>query len=85
MESFLNFEMPILKFYSPFRHFLVLLSADMEGKCCKCERVTKCLACFAQKFREDHDSYSKEEKLTGKCENCDGNQVVVKRKSDSKQ
>ena len=27
----------------------------MEGKCCKCERVTKykCLACFTQNFREE--------------------------------
>ena len=52
----------------------------MEGKCCKCERVTKykCLACFAQNFREDHASYSEEEKLTRKCYNYDGNQVVVK-------
>ena len=42
--------------------------ADMEGKCRKCEQVTKCkrLACFAQNFREDHDNYSKEEKLIGK-------------------
>ena len=41
----------------------------MEGKCFKCERVTKykCLACFAQNFREDHDNYSEEEKLIGKC------------------
>ena len=56
----------------------------MEGKCCKYERVTKykCLECL--KFREDHDIYNKEEKLIGKCENCDGNQVAVKRKSDNK-
>ena len=48
----------------------------MEGKCSKCERVTKhkCLECFARKCREDHDNYSEEEKLIGKCENCDGNQ-----------
>ena len=61
--------MSILKFYLLFKYFSVLLSADMEGKCCKCERVTKykCLACFAQNFREDHASYSKEEKLTRKC------------------
>ena len=64
----------------------------MEGNCRKCERVTKykCLECFTfvcmicSKFREDHDKYSKEEKLIGKCENCDGNQVTVKRKRDSK-
>ena len=57
----------------------------MEGKCCKYERVTKykCLECFTfvcnicSKFREDHDIYE-EEKLIGKCENCDGNQVAVK-------
>ena len=41
----------------------------MERKCHKCEQVTKykCLACSGQNFREDHDNYSKEEKLTGKC------------------
>ena len=41
----------------------------MEGKCCKCKWVTKCkcLACFAQNFREDHDNNSVEEKLIGKC------------------
>ena len=52
----------------------------MEGKCRKCERVTKYefLACFAEKFREDHDNYSEEEKLIGNCKNCDGNLVVVK-------
>ena len=52
----------------------------MEGKCRKCERVTKYKfsACFAEKFREDHDNYSEEEKLIGKCKNCDGNLVVVK-------
>ena len=40
----------------------------------KCEGVTKykCLECFTfvcnicSKFREDHDIYNKEEKLTGK-------------------
>ena len=44
-------------------------SAGMEGKCCKCEQVIKykCLAYFAQNFREDHGSYSEEDKLTGKC------------------
>ena len=55
----------------------------MEGKC---EGVTKykCLECFTfvcnicSKFREDHDICNKEEKLNGKCENCDGNQVAVK-------
>ena len=63
----------------------------MEGKCCKYERVTKykCLECFTfvcnicSKIREDHDIYE-EEKLIGKCENCDGNQVAVKRKSNNK-
>ena len=41
----------------------------MEGKCRKCEQDTKytCLACFAQNSREDHDNYSKEEMLIGKC------------------
>ena len=50
----------------------------MEGRCRKCERVTKykCLAWFAQKFRKEHDNYSEEEKLIGKSENCDGNQVA---------
>ena len=51
----------------------------MEGKCRKCERGTKYkfLECFTfvsnicSKVREDHENYSKEEKLTGKCENCD--------------
>ena len=48
----------------------------MEGKCRKCEWVTiyKCLECFAQNFREDYDNYSEVEKLTGKCENYDGDQ-----------
>ena len=63
----------------------------MEGKC-KYERVTKCkcLECFAfvcnicSKFGEDHKIHNEEEKLIGKCENCDGNQVVVKRTSDNK-
>ena len=84
MESYSSFEMLVLKFYSPFKHFHSYSSADMEGKCCKYERVTKykCLECL--KFREDHDIYNKEEKLIGKCENCDGNQVAVKRKSDNK-
>ena len=36
------------------------------------------------KFSEDHDIYNEEEELIGKCENCDGNQVAVKRKSDKK-
>ena len=56
----------------------------MEGKCCKYERVTKykCLECL--KFREDLDIYNKEEKLIGKCENCDGSQVAVKRKGGNK-
>ena len=41
----------------------------MEGKCRKCERVNeyKCLICFAQNFREDHDSYCEEKRLIGKC------------------
>ena len=84
MESYSSFEMLVLKFYSPFKHFHSYSIADMEGKCCKYERVTKykCLECL--KFREDHDIYNKEEKLIGKCENCDGNQVAVKRKSDNK-
>ena len=64
----------------------------MEGKCCKYERMTKyeCLECFTfvwnicSKIREDHDIYDKEEKLIGKCENCDGNQVAVKQKSNNK-
>ena len=40
-----EFEMPILKFYWSF---LSYSSGDIEGKCCKYERVTKykCLACF---------------------------------------
>ena len=56
----------------------------MEGKCCKYERVTKykCLECL--KFREDLDIYNKEEKSIGKCENCDGSQVAVKRKGGNK-
>ena len=54
----------------------------MEGKCRKCERVSKhkCLECFAQKFRDDHDNYKEEEMLMERCENCDGNQAVVKQK-----
>ena len=64
----------------------------MEGKCCKYKKMAKykCLECFTfvcnicLKFREDHDIYNEAEKLTGKCENCDGNQVAVKRKSDNK-
>ena len=50
----------------------------------------ECLECFTfvwnicSKFREDHDIYNKEEKLIGKCENCDGNQVAVKQKSNNK-
>ena len=39
---------------------------------------------ICSKFREDHEIYNKEEKLIGKCENCGGNQVAVKRKSDNK-
>ena len=35
-------------------------------------------------YGEDHDIYNEEEKLIGKYENCDGNQVAVKRKSDNK-
>ena len=44
----------------------------------------KCLDCFTfvcnicSKFREDHDVYNEEEKLIGKCENCDGNLVAAK-------
>ena len=53
----------------------------------KCEGVTKykCLKCFTfvcnicSKFR-DQNIYNEEENLTGKYENCDGNQVAVKRK-----
>ena len=45
----------------------------------KCEGVTdyKCLECFTvvcsicSIFREYHDIYKEEEKLIGKCENCD--------------
>ena len=52
----------------------------------KCEEVTKyeCLECFTfvcnicSKFKENHDIYNEEEKLIGKYENCDGNQVAVK-------
>ena len=36
------------------------------------------------KFREDYDIYNEEEKLIGKYENCGGNQVAVKRKTDNK-
>ena len=58
----------------------------------KCEGVTKykCLEWFnfvcniCSKFREDCDIYNKEEKLIGKYENCDRNQVAVKQKSDNK-
>ena len=39
---------------------------------------------ICSKFREDHDIYNEEEKLIGKCEKWDGNQVAVKRKSDNK-
>ena len=54
----------------------------------KCEGVTKykCLECYTfvcnicSKFREDRDIYNEEEKWIGKCENCDGNQIAVKRK-----
>ena len=78
--------MPVLKFYSPFKHFSVLFKCRYGRKMRKCEGVTKykCLECFTfvcnicSKFREDHDIYNEEEKLTGKCENCDGNQIVVK-------
>ena len=64
----------------------------MEGKCCKYERMTKyeCLECFTfvwnicSKIREDHDIYNKEEKLIGKCENCDGNQVQSNEKATTK-
>ena len=47
----------------------------MEGKCCKCEWMTKhkCL----EKVIEDHENSSEEEKLIGKCENCDGSQVEI--------
>ena len=84
--------MSILKFYSPFKHFSVLFKCRYGRKMHKCEGVTKykCLECFTfvcnicSKFREDHDIYNEEEKLIGKCENCDGNQVAVKRKSDNK-
>ena len=58
----------------------------------KCEGVAKykCLECFTfvcnicSKFSEDHDIHNEEEKSIGKCENCNGNQVVVKQKSDNK-
>ena len=84
--------MPILKFYSPFKHFSVLFKCRYSRKMHKCEGVTKykCLECFTfvcnicSKFKEDHDIYNDEEKLIGKCEDCDGNQVAVKRKSDNK-
>ena len=53
---------------------------------CNCEGVTnyKCLECFTficnicSGFREDYDIYNKGEKLIGKCENRDGNQVAAK-------
>ena len=46
----------------------------------------RCMECFflnafffvcniCSKFRKDHDIYNEKEKLIGKCENCDGNQV----------
>ena len=44
----------------------------------------KYLECFtficntSSNFREDRDIYNEEEKLIGKYENCDGNQVVLK-------
>ena len=65
--------MPILKFYSPFKHFSVLFKWRYGRKIRKCEGVTiyKCLECFTfacnicSKFR-DHDIYNEEEKLTGK-------------------
>ena len=50
----------------------------------------KCLECFTfvcdicSKFREDHNIYNEEEKLIGKQENCDGNQVAFKAKSNNK-
>ena len=55
----------------------------------KCEGVTKyiCLECFTfvcnicSKFRKAHDIYNEEEKLTGNCENCDGNQVESNEKA----
>ena len=58
----------------------------------KCEGLTKykCLECFTfvwnicSKYREDHGTYNEGKKLIGKCENCDGNQVEVKQKSDNK-
>ena len=81
--------MPILKSYSPFKHISVLLKCSYGRKIHKCEGVTKyeCLECFTfvcnicSKFREDHNIYNEEEKLIGKCENRDGNQVAVKRKA----
>ena len=93
VKSYSNFEMPILKCYSPFRYFSVLFKCRYGRKMRKCEGVTKykCLECFTfvcnvcSKFREDHDIYHKEEKLIGRCENCDGNQVAVKQKSANKQ
>ena len=55
----------------------------MEGKCCKCDWVTKykCLECFifvcniCSKVGEDHENYNEKEKLIGKDEKCDVNQV----------
>ena len=84
--------MPILKLYPPFKHFSVLFNSRYGREMCKCEGVTKYkyLECFTfvcnicSKFREDHDIYNEEEKLIGKCENCDRNQVAVKRKSENK-
>ena len=60
-------------------------AADMEGKCSKCERVTKykCLECFSficnvcSKVSEDHEKYSEEDKLIGKCEQCDGSVEII--------
>ena len=61
-------------------------SADMEEKSLKLERTSKYnkLACFGQKFRDDHDNYREGEKLIEKYDNCDGNQVVVKQKKENK-
>ena len=87
MQSYSNFNANI-KFYSPFKHFSVLFNCRYGRKMRKCEGVTKykckCLECFificniCSKFREGRDIYSEEEKLVGKYENCDGNQVAVK-------
>ena len=64
---------------------------DMEGKCINVKEWPKykCLECFTfvckicLKFR-DHGIYNEEEKLIGKCKNCNGNQVALKWKSDNK-